>query len=54
MDKTYTRDELMHILASYKTMIERDAGKHPAAVLSDIHASIKHILKEDHKNNEQL
>lgn len=53
MSERYNRYELLGLLIDYKNMIERDAGKHPAAVLDDIHASIKHILKEI-KKHEQL
>ena len=42
----YTRDVLISVLESYVRMIERDNGKYSVAVLDDIHASIKHVLKE--------
>lgn len=41
------KETLLNILNSYLTMISRDNGAHPSAVLSDIEASIKHVLREN-------
>ena len=42
----YNRYQLIDILNSYKKLIERDNGQHPAVVLDDIYKSIVHVLKE--------
>lgn len=42
----YTADKLIDVLKSYVKMIDNDNGKHPTAVLSDIKASIKSIMKK--------
>ena len=43
--KAYAREELLDVMASYLRQIENDNGKHPTAVISDIEASIKFVLK---------
>ena len=43
--RNYTRGELLDVMASYLRQIENDNGKHPTAVISDIEASIKFVLK---------
>ena len=43
-----TREELLTILKSYQTMIDKDGFKYPAVVINDIKASIKYVLE---KNN---
>lgn len=41
----YTVDVLLDVLQSYQRMIERDNGKYPSAVLSDISASLNYVLR---------
>lgn len=41
----YTADVLLDILQGYKRQIERDNGRHPSAVLSDILASVNYVLE---------
>lgn len=41
----YTVDVLLDVLQSYQRMIERDNGKYPSAVLSDISASVNYVLR---------
>ena len=43
------RETLLDILESYKRMIDRDEGKHPTAVLSDIEHSIKAVLRQNNR-----
>ena len=43
--RNYTREELLDVMASYLRQIENDNGKHPAAVINDIEASISFVLK---------
>ena len=45
--KTNTEEELLGIIKSYKTMIDRDKGEYPIAVLSDIKASAEHVLRNN-------
>ena len=39
--------ELLDIIGSYLRMIRRDNGKYPTAVLSDLEASMKSVLKSN-------
>lgn len=43
--KKLTREQLLDVLASYQTMIERDNGEYPTVVLDDIKHSIAAVLK---------
>lgn len=44
VEKSYTREELLEVLASYDRMIDRNAKKYPTVCLSDIQASIQFVL----------
>ena len=46
MDENYSENELLRILRSYKRLIDRDQGKHPAVVLDDISKSIDYVLNK--------
>ena len=39
-------ERLEEIIKSYGRMIDNDKGKNPAAVLSDIRASVRHVEEE--------
>lgn len=41
----YTAEVLLDVLQSYQRMIERNGGEYPLVVLSDISASITHVLR---------
>ena len=43
-----THEELLTILKSYQTMIDKDGFKYPTVVINDIKASINYVLE---KNN---
>lgn len=41
-----TKDVLLDIMGSYLRQISRDKGEYPVAVLSDLRASMKSVLKK--------
>lgn len=45
MKTEYSREELINLLKAYKRQIDRDDGKHSAAVLDDIEKSIAYVLR---------
>ena len=46
----YTNNELLDILGAYLTQINRHGDNYPTAVISDIEASIKYVLKINNYN----
>lgn len=44
-NKSYTREELLKVMASYLRMIERSGEEFPTVVLDDIEKSIKYVLE---------
>lgn len=52
MEKSYTREDLLEVLASYDRMIDRNAKEYPTACLSDIQASIQFVLEANQYENQ--
>lgn len=46
------REELLDVLRSFQIMIENSGDTHPTAVISDISASIRHILEEENQETD--
>ena len=42
---TYTKEEVLDVIGSYLRQISRSGKDFPTVVLSDLQASMKHVLK---------
>lgn len=51
MKNEYNKETLLNIMKSYLVMIERDGEKYPGAVLSDIKASMRFVLRQANRDD---